>query len=76
MQQNSPDLIMNGSSRSAYLTPKAVANYLGISMTTMYRMLNANNGLPRLKILNGKEIKPTYLIPKKGFFTWIKQNET
>ena len=58
------------SNRSAYLSIKDVANYLGVSVKTVHRLIEDFN-LPSFKI-NGHRL---LRVPKKEFFAWIKQNE-
>lgn len=76
MPQNSPTSIPGTIGRSGYLTPKDVANFLGLSLTTTYRLLHSKKGPPRLKIPGAKQMRPTYRISKDAFFIWIKQNES
>ena len=58
------------SNRSAYMSIKDVANYLGVSVKTVHCLIK-DSRLPSLKI-NGHRL---LRIPKKEFFAWIKQHE-
>jgi excisionase family DNA binding protein len=69
---------LNGSSptrseKSAFLSVKDAANYLGVSIFFIYKQLHSENGPPFIKI--GEADRKTIRIPKKEFLAWIKRNE-
>jgi helix-turn-helix protein len=70
----------NGSSpthsdKSAYLSVKDAANYLGMSIWLVYGLIHDQNGFPFITIKTRNQERPTYRIPKKEFLAWIKRNE-
>ena len=63
------------SSKSAYVSIKDAANYLGVSIWFIHRALKSKSGLPFVRMVTGDGTKPLIRIPKREFLDWIKQNE-
>jgi Helix-turn-helix domain len=63
------------SDKSAYLSVRDAATYLGVSIYFVYRLLGDVDGPPHVELAVLKKARPMIRIPKKEFFEWVKKNE-